>query len=68
MHLLDMFSSRRKKVADLDELEDFLYDYLSDHLRVEAEDGSVEQVRRARLAQILSVPVPLRLRASLSLD
>lgn len=42
--LLDMFSSKRKKVADLDEVEDFLYEFLGDKLRVEAEDGSVEEV------------------------
>jgi hypothetical protein len=40
-----MFDSKRKKVADVDELEDFLYEFLSDKLRVEAEDGSVEEVR-----------------------
>jgi len=40
-----MFSSSRKKVADLDDVEDFLYDFLSEKLNVDAEDGSVEEVR-----------------------
>jgi len=35
-------------VADLDEVEDFLYDYLSEQLRVEAEDGSVQEVHFVR--------------------
>ncbi len=39
-----MFSSKRKKVADVDELEDFLYAFTGEKLNVEIEDGSVEDV------------------------
>jgi hypothetical protein len=54
-----MFSSKRKKVADLDEVEDFLYEFLGDKLRVEAEDGSVEEVRpRSRAIPLLRSRLP----------